>query len=153
MTADDVSRLRGLIDHAEISALVYNYNHSLDEREPDLFASLWAEDAVWNFIAGFGLFSGKKTIVSAFDTFWSFHESMHHCATNVVTTVTGDTASGRSKSMGRAVTSSGRVHESFISYDDLYVRVDGVWLFLRRDIRVHKPNVLEEEAAAQLAVL
>jgi len=146
-------RLQGLLDRADIARLVYDYNHSLDEREADLFASLWAPDAVWNFVAGFGMFTGRDTIITAFHTFWSFHESMHHCATNVVVTVSGEHATGRSKSVGRAVAASGRAHESFISYDDAYVRLDGRWLFARRDIRVHKPNVLEAESAALLAEL
>jgi len=142
-----------LVDRAQITDLVSNYNHALDRHEEELFESLWALNATWHFVNGGGRFEGRQSILDAYRTFWDMHDVMEHCSSNVVVEVSNDGihAKSRSKTLGRAITSSGHIHDSYIDYDDEYIKSDGEWKFLRREIRSHNPAEFITDVAVQLA--
>ncbi|TDW24193.1 nuclear transport factor 2 family protein [Kribbella kalugense] len=122
-------------DRLAIQELVFSYNRALDKADEELFDSLWAPDAGWHFpdqSDGPGRLDGKAAILGAFRTFVTARRSTHHLTTNLLVTVDGDRASGRSKSY-----TSGRLRPSLASYDDRYVRIDGRWRFARRTITPH----------------
>jgi len=121
-------------DMLAIQDLVYNYTHAIDGRQELLFAGLWASDAVWDLggDAGLGVFRGRDAIFDAFRRSVASGRQMHHFSSNLIVHVHGNQATGRSKSV-----TTGRDIPMFASYDDEYVRLDGIWQFTRRTVRAH----------------
>lgn len=121
-------------DRLAIQDLVFRYNQALDTADEALFASLWAPGAGWHFPVetsgdGLGHLDGGDAILAAFRAFASQGRTTHHLTTNLVATIDGDHATGRSKAY-----TSGRLRPSIAGYADTYVRVAGQWRFARRTV-------------------
>ncbi|MDR2857028.1 MAG: nuclear transport factor 2 family protein [Novosphingobium sp.] len=133
-----------LADRLEIRELMDTHAHSVMTMDPDLWSSIWADDAYWALpeYPDLGGFSGKEAIVAG----WT--ESMKHYGLDNRTKpmvyfmnpgaieVDGDTATSVAYTIeiyddpasGKRVYATGR-------YDDELRRIDGRWRFVRREYR------------------
>src|SRR4051794_9100277 len=86
-TGDQVlTRLRRLESTAEISAIPARYCRSVDSRDLDSFAALWADDARWTF--GETLYEGVPALCAMVEreAWRRFSETMHF-STNLVASI------------------------------------------------------------------
>jgi len=123
-----------LADRFAIQDLVYSYNHAIDGRDEELFASLWTEDAVC------GAMEGRETIVGALKSTGGKYADLNHMTTNLVITLEGDRATARSKSIvsRRAVGADVAGPLIAVEYTDELVRQGGAWKFTRRTFQSHE---------------
>lgn len=108
----------------------------------DAWLDLWTDDAQWNS----HLFNrtGKAELRDQWDSLWANFANTGFISDVGPVAVTGDTA--RAQSVAREVIRlvDGSVFKLIGTYDDHLVRVDGRWLFSRRD---YSPLVEEHIAA------
>ena len=146
-------RLHRIEDRDEIRELISRYAHGLDLPDRDVFASVWAPDAVYRVDAPFGEVRGVKAITDAWDTFQLLFVSMYHHTMNVVVDgPDGDTASATSFALVTGTDSEGTAWTASCIYFDQFARIDGRWLFTERYDKVNymvpwlAPLSLEEES-------
>lgn len=134
-----------LEDRLAIRELMNTHAHGVMTKDPDLWGSIWADNAHWELLEypDLGGFDGREAIVAA----WI--ESMKVYGLNKMTKpmvyfmepgsieVTGDTAKAvaythevyEDPSTGELVRGAGR-------YDDELEKRDGKWVFTRRDYQI-----------------
>jgi 3-phenylpropionate/cinnamic acid dioxygenase small subunit len=95
-------------DKLDIADVLYRFAAGLDEKDAELFASVWAEDAVHDFSRGaaalgleFAPVHGRDAIVSTFMPALEPHTTTHSIG-NIRVTLDGDTA--------KAVTLTDAIH-------------------------------------------
>ncbi len=132
-------------DRVAIRELMDTHAHGVMMRDADIWGAIWAEDAYWALpeYPDLGGYDGKAAIVAA----WT--QSMQHYGLDNMTRpmiyfmqpgaieVTGDSASAVAYTIeiyddpasGKRVYNNGR-------YDDELRRIDGRWLFTRREYRI-----------------
>jgi len=140
--ASEAATDRYLADRIAIQDLVFSYNHALDDRDPQLVASLFAADAA------VGDKSGAEAIMEAFRQTWAKFTVLHHLTSNVVVHIDGDRASGRSKSMvfrGDAAVATAE-SPTYVSYEDEFIRTPDGWRFLSRNFTAHPATPPRAEA-------
>ncbi|HOQ97962.1 MAG TPA: nuclear transport factor 2 family protein [Anaerolineae bacterium] len=145
-----VRRLQVIEDEQAIQRLVNEYAWLCDDAyNPDGLAALFTEDAKWSSASpdgqvDFGHFQGREAIreyfagASATIGPMTLHYVM---APHIILHADGKTASGRWFSltyMQRQVAGSTESETVVLgsTYDDDYVKVDGRWLFARRDCTI-----------------
>lgn len=150
-TQDIESRLRAIEDKIEINELMMRYALGLDTADPDLYASVFTEDAYLN-VAGIA-YEGHQTIKDMIasirntvttqgrkpDPHGYIFGAVRHVNTNIIMNIHGDTAEVESYSV--EIASSGRNEKgqglpqriiNFCRYQDDLVRQDGKWLIKKR---------------------
>lgn len=135
---DDVSldELRVLVDRAEIFGLVYKFSEAANQRDADLFTSLWSpESADWVIGPPIGVtFSGRDSLGTALETMldrWDFFVQLS--VGGLVQVEPGaTTATGRIYINEQAQGTAGKGNYNLAYYDDEYVKLDGRWYFTRR---------------------
>jgi len=100
---DSAEPLQWLLDRAAISDLLIEYARSVDERDWDAFAALWADDAI--FALPMIEVRGRDAIVAAASepggvSQW---DATHHINTNHEIRIDGDTATARAYLIGTHV--------------------------------------------------
>ena len=131
---DLASRVQHLEDIEEIRNVLLDYGRFLDSRDFEAYSQLFAEDGEW--IGGFGTVKGPEAI----------HEFMvdaipgpnsgntYHLLSNFVIEVDGDNASAWSR---WAFVTGGTNDRPALAqggqYDDILIREDGRWKFMRRE--------------------
>ena len=124
------SRVRDLEAGNEIRNLKAVYAAACDDNyNPDVIASLFVEDAVWES-QGLGRFEGREAIREFFRGISSYFTFALHYGLNPHIEVTGDTARARwYLFMPCTVSDGGRALWRAGIDDEEYVRVDGRWMF------------------------
>jgi uncharacterized protein (TIGR02246 family) len=129
-------------DRAEIHALLVDYGRTLDARDFDGFAGLFAENGV--YVAGGGggePLSGPEAAEAMRRVFaenaLGFAEPNYHLFFNETVTFTGpDSATATSQSLYMVPGEDGAPRAAMMAgYDDELVREDGRWKFARRTVR------------------
>jgi ketosteroid isomerase-like protein len=128
-----------LQDRLDVIDTLYRFAAGLDEKDAELFASVWAEDAVHDFSAGaralgmeFAPVVGRDAIVSTFIAALEPHTTSHF-VTNPRVTVDGDTAKAYTLTQATHLTRPD--HDKRITainhYEVDLERQDGRWVITR----------------------
>lgn len=145
MARPKTSTLAARIDRLEsieaIKQLKARYcAHCDDHYAPDAIAALFTEDAVWDAGEAFGTYHGREAIRAFFAGVSETITFAAHLVLNPVIEVDGDEARGRWRLiMPCTVVENGAPEARWMvsSYDDRFVRRDGVWLFQSLEVRVN----------------
>lgn len=131
-------RVQRLEDRVAIEELIANYCHGVDEREEELFLSIWAEDAKYILSEAFGgKSSGLAAIKGVVHGLWEGFTEFHHHTTNIVIDLDGDAASARSNVDVTGTHNDGRALMMSATYTDKFKRQDGEWKFSERTVDLH----------------
>ncbi|MBC8084973.1 MAG: nuclear transport factor 2 family protein [Hymenobacter sp.] len=122
-----------------IRRLADQYADAANRVDAALFRSLWTEDAEW--LIGPPVtqhFRGREQVLTAFEHLlgsWNFFVQL---STSSAITVTGDTATASFyvNEIARARPDGTNSNYNLARYTDELVRVDGTWLFKKRDYQV-----------------
>ena len=138
------ARLDRLESRYEIERLVANTCHGVDKRDEATFLSIWHDDGVW--VRPQGDFRGKSEILRALREFvWTAWQSTQHWATNLVTEIDGDVASGTFDMSMQGVAATGASAFMSATYTDRYARRDGRWGIVQRKFQpkyfAHAPGI------------
>lgn len=125
-------------DRLEIADLVARFDDAVNRRDVEEFAPLWCEDAVWEIgepmpmhVEGAGAILETWQLMVA-STVWLFRGSFAG-----VVTIEDDHARGRwpcveTGTFAATAEAPARGYDNRAIYDDIYVRVDGLWRFQHR---------------------
>ena len=134
-----------LEDRILIREVMESYAHGVMTKDAELWASLWAEDAYWALpeFPDLGGFDGKAAIVAAWAASMKVY-GLDNCTMPMIyvltpgaITVAGNTA--------KAVAYTSEIFDDPATgetkrvrgrYDDVLAKVDGRWLFTRREYRI-----------------
>jgi hypothetical protein len=124
-------RIQRIEDRLEIAQLRAKYCHYLDDMQWNEFVDLFVQDGVFE---GLSKVSGRDAIMQFFSIgVPKIAERFWHFCTNGTIELDGDTATGRI-SMEYISVTDGVSYTSAGHYDDVMVRVNGVWKFKSRKI-------------------
>jgi ketosteroid isomerase-like protein len=125
-------------DYVAIQRLIHRYADAVVHRDGAQWASCWAEDAVWDLGRG-RLVEGKAAILELWYSAMTGMAAVVQTVQNgdVTTGGTADTATGRWYISERFRRTDGVAGILLAHYDDVYVRIDGTWLFSRRFLQPH----------------
>ncbi len=132
-------------DRAEIHALLVEYGRTIDARDFDGFAALFARDGVYAGGGGGEPVSGAQAGEAMRRVFaenaMGFGEPNHHLFFNETIAFTGpDSATAASQSLFMVPGEGGEPRAAMMAaYDDELVREDGRWKFARRTVRGQMP--------------
>lgn len=136
MTQSLEQRLRKMEDVLEIQQLLTDYGRTLDARDSEGFANLFALDGEWIAPPDFHP-KGREAIKAMIDRmFGNVPPSKRaHYITNFTISVDGDmaTANARFILVEPMADGSPRIRLSG-HYDDVLIREEGRWCILRRDL-------------------
>ena len=134
-------RIQRLEDIQEIKTLKHRYSDFCDrDYDPVGISELFTEDGVWDGGA-FGRHEGRQAIHDGFAAASDQVEFAIHHATNPIIEVNGDSATGQWFLWQPMVTADGQAMWMGARYNEIYVRVEGKWMFkeLVLDIRMMSP--------------
>lgn len=134
MTDDLGRRVRCLEDTLAIQQLLIDYGHTLDGRDAEGFAALFARDAEWTAPPDFHP-RGREAIKAMIERMFANvpPSARAHYITNMKIAVDGDRAQAHARFILVEPMADGspRIRLSG-HYDDELVREEGRWRFLRR---------------------
>jgi len=131
------------VDHLEsrfaLLDLVSDYCLGFDKRDFDRFLGIWWPDACWEIGPPFGNFDGHAGITRAVkDILWPAWLQSTHFTTNLrVSFADRDHASGICDADCIGTTSDGQAQTVAATYTDQFMRRDGVWKIIKRQVRMH----------------
>ena len=129
------ARLDRIESRQAIERLVANTCHGTDKREEETFLGVWHEDGVW--VRPQGDFQGREELRRALNAFvWGTWQSTQHWATNLVTEIQGDAASGMFDMSMQGVNADGKSAFMCATYNDRYERRDGRWGVVHRQFKL-----------------
>lgn len=131
------ARVAALEDRQAVHALLANYNRGIDEKDEELFRSIWNDDARWDIGEPFGAHEGHAQIVDIVRVIWQALPETHHFTTNEVIDVAGDTATAVCDAHCTATDAKGRAMLVAASYRDRARRIDGTWKLTERNVQIH----------------
>ncbi len=143
-------RLKALEDEQEIRQLYARYMHYLDHRDMVKYSETFTEDGI--VLADQGKWEGRAAMQKMFEPKPGPDgkprpgvEEMTHMVTDIVIHVDGDTARGWGKYFAFFRVKPGTRDRAVVSgiggYNDWLVRVNGKWLFKKREILKEDPNI------------
>jgi uncharacterized protein (TIGR02246 family) len=142
MSADNVpapgsieARLRRMEDEQAIARLLLEYGRTLDARDFAAYSALFAADGQW--IGAMGTFKGPAEIKTNMERIFAGATdipkgSNFHAMSNFDITVQGDRATAKSVFVFYTMDGNKPVAEVAGRYEDVLVRIGGVWKFLTR---------------------
>jgi uncharacterized protein (TIGR02246 family) len=124
-------------DKQALSELPYRYARGCDTQDPAIFAAIFTEDGV--IVSPAGTISGRDQIVDIVPRMLGeMYLRCMHFVGNILVEIDGDEASGETYCFAHHLTPDGEGQASdyvmSIKYSDNYRRVDGTWLFARREL-------------------
>ncbi len=137
MTAPDLeARLDELESRVRISEIIARYCEGVDRKEPDVFKSIWHDDAEYLIGADRGNFTGLDDIARFPDIVRNVWKNTYHWTTNsVVTFQARDAASGVSECFAMCEKHDGGVCFVGARYVDEFSRRNGVWKLAKRRVQ------------------
>ena len=128
------ARLQRFADKEEIQNVLLEYGRALDSRNFAAYSSLFATDGEW--VGGFGSVKGPANIKAFMEKNTGTNGNPthnYHLLSNFVINVTGDTATAWSRwAFVQPQQTGGATIAQAGSYDDTFVRENGVWKFKKR---------------------
>ncbi|KEQ53921.1 nuclear transport factor 2 family protein [Sphingobium chlorophenolicum] len=131
-------RIDRLESHREIEALIANYAHAFDNRDMDLFLSIWDDDCTLIAAEPLRTIHGATALAHLVEQqLWpTWQWSMHIITNCTVKFEDGDADSARSLSN---VCCIGHNHQGIGqalvgSYRDIFVRRSGIWKLASREV-------------------
>jgi ketosteroid isomerase-like protein len=123
-------------DRVEIQDLVARYTFHTDVKDYAAVPPLFAEDGVWDeSVLGAPAAEGRAAIEQTFAGFETagIDSIIHINGCHLISAYDGDSASGSSH-LHAEIRALGRTVRILGYYADDYVKVDGTWLFQRREL-------------------
>jgi 3-phenylpropionate/cinnamic acid dioxygenase small subunit len=145
-TAQQLAALLRRVDELESRAalrdLVSDYCIGFDKRNWERFLAIWWEDCVWDIGPPFGKFAGHAGITQAVKgVLWPVWRESHHLTSNLVVRFEGpDVAVGECDVDCMGALNDDSVQMISATYTDRFVRRNGVWKILQRDVVIHYFN-------------
>ena len=141
-------RVQAIEDEKEIRNLTTLYGLYLDQKNFDGYSKLFAKEGEWSgTLSGAATIKGPDNIKAAMEKAFAdrVYDPNHivnvHLVTNVMIDVDGNRATGF---MRWTVLSRNEKDEPYVRltgrYDDIYIREDGHWKFLKRATRREIPS-------------
>ena len=122
-------------DELAIRHLVAVYADAVNRRDEPLWASTWAEDAVWDLMGN--EITGKDVVVDMWNKAMNGFDFVVQLVYQGTLEIDGASATGRwylAEHLRPQGSQSGRFNIG--TYADKYQRIDGKWLFTRRTYNV-----------------
>lgn len=136
LTVDE--RLERQESRTEIADLVSHYCRGCDTRDPELFMSIWHDDAAYNVGGPFGAYQDHAGILAGIQEIWEALPETHHWTTNLVLDFSdSDHATGKCDVVCECIDHDGKFLLISASYDDTFERRDGTWRIAYRDLTLH----------------
>ena len=135
MTNDQalLDRIQRLEDRAEIRHLSVEYGQHMDSKNWKGFSEVFAEDG--DLVAAIGVVTGREAIVNLFDPVLRDVQQSFHVFSEPDIEVDGDRATARSKWTYVWTGPDGYPQIlQYGHYQDTLERIDGRWLFRRREV-------------------
>lgn len=133
MDGDIERRLREIRDRIELQELIVKYALYIDSRDFDALASLWAENAVFDSVAGRTV--GRSGIIEYYrNRMRTWGMTFHVPHGQVLERLEGDEAEGYVLAHAEVVI-DGVALFSGLRYYDRYRREDGAWRFQERIVQ------------------
>lgn len=137
MSAVD-AEVRRLLDEQAIRRAATLYAIGADRRDPDIWAAIMAEDMV--LITPRGRIEGRAHALEALPRLAAAFTATQHRVTNLLHIIDGDDATGETycvaDHMREAADGTRSILRWAIRYQDRLRRIDGRWLFTRRELIV-----------------
>lgn len=130
-----------LDDRVAIEALCYRYDVAADERDAELYASLFTEDGCWD--GPLGVRAGREALLQLVRDLAAnpVFDGTRHWPLNIV--IAGDSAAGTATvgldNLLVQATPDGPRLFSMSRSESTLVRRDGRWLFVRRTVTPLRP--------------
>ena len=137
------ARVQVLEDREDIRELILAYGRAHDGRDYRNFAALFAKEGEW--VGGLGSAKGPAAIFELMDRTIGHNpqpggSGTFHVLTNEQIEIDGDRASATTKWIYITPGDDGAPQTVFLGhYDDLFIRENGEWKFLRREAPVDIP--------------
>ena len=137
------ARVQVLEDREDIRELILAYGRAHDGRDYRAFAALFAREGEW--VGGLGSAKGPEAIFELMDRTIGHNpqpqgSGTFHVLTNEQIEIDGDRASATTKWIYITPGDDGAPRTVFLGhYDDLFIRENGEWKFLRREAPVDIP--------------
>ena len=138
------ARVQEVHDRLEIQQLIVEYGHLLDTHDLVGYSNLFAQDGEW--IGGFGRAKGPKAILALMNKYIGTapydpgNVKGFHLLTNIVIHLDGDRATVWSRIVYMVRNKDNRPEPAMGGhYDDIVVREEGHWKFLRRVVMMEIP--------------
>lgn len=126
-----LARLDQVESRQAIERLVANTCHGVDKHDEATFLGVWHDDGVW--VRPQGNFQGKTELSRALNEFvWGTWQSTQHWASNLVTEIVDDSASGMFDMSMWGVDAVGKSAFMCATYTDRYERRVGRWGVVQR---------------------
>lgn len=128
-----------LLAELEIKRLAERYSDAANRVDVAQFRSLWTEDAEWLIGPPINQrFQGRDEVVGAFEHLLGSWDFFVQLSTSCGITLHGDTATAHFyvNEIARAKPDGTNSNYNLARYSDELVRVDGTWLFKKRDYQV-----------------
>lgn len=121
----------------EIRELSARYSHGNDKSDPDLFMSIWADDARWQPDPRAGWHEGLEAIRARQQQNWDSGSEALHVTTNHLIDVTADHATGVVDVLVLTSDGLGSWARITATYTDEYVHRGGRWAIASRTTTLH----------------
>ena len=138
------ARVQATEDRQESAQLVVEYGHLLDTHDLVGYSNLFASNGEW--IGGFGRAKGPKAILAMMNKYIGTapfdprNVKGFHLLTNIVIHLNGDHATAWSRIVYMARNKDNKPAPAMGGhYDDLLIRENGHWKFLRRVVMMEIP--------------
>jgi hypothetical protein len=137
-----VRRIDELESRAAIRDLVTDYCLGFDRHEWDTFISIWHPDAVWDIGPPFGTFTNHEGIHKAVhEVLYPFWRETHHLTSNLkLSFQDADHAHGVCNVDCMGASKENIVQMISATYEDDFVRRNGVWKIAKRAVALHYFN-------------
>lgn len=121
-------------DRLAIREVLETYADAIYRSDDELWASIWADDAAWEFPhrPEIGTIKGKDKLVEMWSHASAAYPNLSVMAMPGSIHVTGDTATARIYLSEKYEGADGRVRHGRPSYHDRYVKRDARWLIHNR---------------------
>ena len=119
-------------DRFAILDLCSVYNYTVDQADGDGWAATFTEDGVFHGPAGHA--EGREALSAFCGQLAEAFPGGMHFTDNHLFEIDGDTCQHKCFLDFKAPTADGGVSSTLLGYEDVIIKVDGEWLFQRRDV-------------------
>lgn len=123
-------------DRLEIRELIEAFAVRVTLHDPELWSQVWAPDGTWVLPSEPQGVNGRDNIREAFKQKMAAVENIHMTCTPADMHIVGDKATGKTFCRETIYIKGGMKKVLIACFHDEYVKIEGQWLFQRRDYKV-----------------